>query len=411
MLFRVVMAALVMTSILLATTAVVRTRPRLSVDRSVGLVALLSVGMIAQFVQERPQSLSLVLLPWIGIVAMRVMYADRWPRWWVIGLLVMVWSWFHGAGIIVGPLLLAAALVHALGVAGLSWLPVLLRSLRRGWLVIVVALVAPMAGPLGWGYYAQARKIEQAATGRIVEWSPPDANNVYVWIGLALILTWGIAVVHLAARSGHIWRTFRMDVLWIVPLLWVMTANGRSLGIGLLLLTPLVARRLAQVWTRPSVAFERIPARLAVMVVGLGGAVALVLTVLAAIHVAPVAPGDPARIWSGLATAAADRRVFVAYSIGGQAGLFGEVPVSIDGRADRYGGEGIDANGHVIDGRPGWRDTLATYPGTTDMVIPADSGLVEQLLDDGWTSACRDGDWLWLTAPGVGGGCPAEAAH
>ena len=119
---------------------------------------------------------------------------------------------------------LGAALIHSLGAAGLKWLPALVRSVRTGWTVILAALVAPMIGPLGIRYYSQAAKIQEAATDRIMEWQPPDANNVMVWLVLALVGVWVFAVVRLTASSGRAWRTFRMDAMLVIAMVLIMTS-------------------------------------------------------------------------------------------------------------------------------------------------------------------------------------------
>jgi hypothetical protein len=411
MLLRVVLAAAVTTSVILAATAVVRTRRTLPVDRSVALVSIVTALAMVAYVQERPQSLSLLLVPWVGVLLLRVMYADRWPRWWVVGLVVMVWCWFHGAGAIVAPVLIAATVIHALGAGGLHWLLPLLRSLRKGWAVILAAAVAPMVGPLGLGYYPQASRIQEAATMRILEWTPPGANSAVVWLALVLLGMWALSLVRLAATSGRVWRTFRMDMILVIGLLIVMTSAGRYLGLGILLLGPLVARRLAQVWTRPAVRVERIRPRTAASVVAVVSLVVGVLAVVAAVNVRPVARDYPLQVWRALAEQPDERRALVDYGLGGQAALLGDAVVSIDGRADRYGGEAIDDYLAMTKGLPGWEDTLARYPGTTDAVIPTSSGLADRLAAQGWTVACVDGSFSWLTAPGITGECRSEAAQ
>ena len=410
MLFRVVMAAVVMTSLLLAVTRVVRTRSPLAVDRSAALVSVLAMVIMAEFVQERPQSLSLAILPWVGVLVLRVMYTDRWPRWWVVGLLVMAWSWFHGAATLVAPLLAVAALIHALGVGGLRWLPALVTSIRRGWLVILVAALAPMVGPAGLGYYPQAAAIQDAASMRIIEWSPAAASSAYVWAVLLLVAVWAFALVRLAARSGMIWRTFRMDALLVIPAVLVMTTSGRYLGLGFLLLAPLVTRRLAQAWDRPAAPLERLRRPVAIVILAVVSGLTAAVAGAAAAGVRPVDLHHPLRVWESLAAEEGERRAIVAYVLGGQAGVLGDVVVSIDGRADRYGGALLDANRDLLDARPGWRDTLARYEGATDAVVPSDGAVVELLVADGWQVACVDGDFTWLTAPGVTGACPSEGA-
>jgi hypothetical protein len=405
---RVLLGVAVTTSVILATAAVLRGRSQLVIDRAAGLVALVVTVALNGFIQERPQTVSLVILPWVGVLLLRVMYADRWPRWWVLGLVVMAWSWIHGAAILVAPLLVAAALIHALGVGGLSWLPVLVRSIRRGWAAIAAALVAPLIGPLGLGYYQQAARIQEAASSRIVEWQPPGANSAFVLLSLVLLGIWVMSLVRLAARSGSVWRTFRMDALLVAVLLLVMLSASRYTAIGILLLAPLVARRLGQAWVRPSVAVERLPRRVGLPLVVVAAAAAAVMTWSGAATVRPVAVDAPLQVWQALAADPQDRRVLVGYNLGGQAGLLGDVVVSIDGRADRYGAQGIDDYQDMTAGRPGWDETLAQYPGATDAVLPSDSGLVDRLEASGWAVVCVDGAYTWLTAPGVTGACPEE---
>ncbi len=267
--FRIVLGALVTLSLLVALTRVVGRRPDLVVSRAVALVGLVAAGALVPYVQERPQTLSLLILPWVGLLTLRVMYADRWPRWWVLGLVVLVWSWFHGAAVLVGPLLVVAALIHALGASGLKWLPTLLRSVRRGWLVVLVVLVAPMISPLGLAYYPQALRIQEAASQRIVEWQAPDADNGVLYLALTLVGIWAFSLVRLAATSGRVWRTFRMDMLFVIVLVVFMSTAGRYLAVGILLLSPLVARRLAQAWVRPGVRIERLGRRPALVVLSL----------------------------------------------------------------------------------------------------------------------------------------------
>lgn len=408
MLLRVLLAAAVVASLVLALAAVMGRRGRLPVDRAVAIVALLTAAMAPSLVQERPQSLSLLLLPWIGVLVLRVLYADRWPRWWVIGPVVMVWSWFHGSAVVVAPVLALAAIIHAVGMGGRSWIRFAGTTLGRGWAVLVAVLVAPVVGPLGLDYYAQALKIQVAASGRIVEWQPPAANSVVVWLVLALIALWGIAVVHLAARSGAIWRSMRADALLIAVLLVLMTSANRYVAVGVLVVGPLVARRVAQAWTGPPRRLEEVHPGFSAVILALTSIAAVLVAVMASVNVRPVGTEYPWRIWQGLAAQAGERRAFVDYTLGGQAGLLGEATVSIDGRADRYGGAVIDANRAFVAGRDGWEVTLADYPGTTDVVIPDYAGMGQRLEDAGWSVACTDAGYTWLTAPGRTGGCPEE---
>ena len=403
--FRIALGALVALSVLAALTRVVGKRPDLVVGRSVALVGTVTVASLVPYIQERPQTLSLLILPWIGLMSLRVMYADRWPRWWVVGLLVMVWSWFHGAAVLVGPLLAVAALIHALGAGGLKWLPVLVRSVRRGWLVVLVAVLAPMVSPLGLGYYPQAMKIQEAASNRIVEWMAPDANNGVFALALTLVAIWMISVVRLAASSGRVWRTFRMDMLFLILMVIVASQAGRYLAIVTLLVSPLVARRLAQAWSRPSVKIERLKRRPAQIVLVLVWVAVLIVTGLSISHAKPVAKDRPLRIWTALASQPEERRAFVSYNLGGQAMLIGDVVVNIDGRSDRYGGHRIDLIRDAGAGRSSWEKTFSEYPGTTDVVLGNGTALLDILKKRGWQVACTDAGFTWLTAPGVSGSC------
>jgi hypothetical protein len=128
---------------------------------------------------------------------------------------------------------------------------------------------------------------------------------------------------------------------------------------------------------------------------------AAILAVGAARHVRPVDADGPLRVWRALALQTDQRRALVDYALGGQGGLLGDLVVSIDGRADRYGGERIDKYSAMVKAAPGWESSFAEYPGTTDVVVLSDSGLIDLLLAKGWSQACRDGSYTWLTAPGV----------
>ncbi len=68
-------------------------------------------------------------------------------------------------------------------------------------------------------------------------------------------------------------------------------------------------------------------------------------------------------------------------------------------------------NRAFVAGRPGWEKTLADYPGTTDVVVQSDAAIAQLLETEGWSVACQDGSYTWLTAPGVTGDCPSTGAH
>jgi hypothetical protein len=408
-------AAALVVSLLIASSVPLRGRSARVTARAVAIVTLTVIAGVGPVLAERPQALSLVLLPWIGLLAMRVMYADRWPAWWWVGLLVMVWSWFHGAAVMVWPVLILAAVARAVGSGGLRWLPVLAASLRKGWAVILVAMVAPLIGPLGFTYYLQTLMIKDAATDRIAEWLAATTDSATVIFALVLLILWGLSVVRITSRVSGVWRTIRMDGVFLGALLILELSAARYLLVSMLLAAPLVARRLAQAFPgaksqgdQPAERGVRSRKTFGVVAIGCAWLLAALVAVVTVPGTRAVGPTYPLRIWQGLSQASPDHRVLVDYELGGQAQLIAGVVVSIDGRVDRYGGAVVDDYTTLVNGEPGWSAVMANYASATDVVLRKDKGLVDRLLASGWSQACADRDYVWLTAPGTSGGCLAE---
>jgi len=400
-LFRSLGSASIVLSTIAAAIAVTAGQNLRSRYRSAFLVAVIVFAGVAPVIQERPQTLSFIVLPWIGLVAMRVMYTNLWPAWWVIGPAVMVWSWFHGVAILVGPLLIASALIHGVGVGGLRWLEPFARSMKSGALVIVAVLIAPMIGPLGIQYYSQSLAIRDAAQSRIIEWLPATTDSALVIFLFALFGVWVISVMAITARSHRVWRTIRMDAMFIFVLFVLGISAARFIPVCILLVSPLVARRVTQSWPGVGSTSSQTSRRLIA-----SGLVAIFLVTagwakIALPDTSPAGDSDPQLIWNEMRALGTKRYVIVDYDYGGQAQVVANVVTSLDGRADRYGAEVLDRYSILINGKPGWGTVLKSYSGATDAVVKFDDGIRDRLISIGWRLQASDAGYVWLVAPGT----------
>lgn len=370
------------------------------------VVTLIGVPLLIAspfIVMERPQSVSLILLPLIGLCALRLLYTGKWPRWWALGLLCVIWSWFHGAVLIVAPILMTAFIVRCLVLRSRPTL----GALREGALVVAAVAIAPVLGPLGVGYYRQAYLIQQASSEVILEWLPAKTTE-FVFIAWCILLALWVFGALKSSRliSGRIPRPIALEAVWLLVLVAVSLVAFRYIPVVALIATPLIARRLALGLATRSTPRLLLPR----WWVGALICFSALLTVTGAVstlaNVQPVREGSPERAWAGLRDAPQERRVLVFYNVSGATLMMTRpgVSVSIDGRTDRYG-DLIPGYLELTSGKYGWEDTFSNYADATDALILKESPLREHLIEEGWSVVCEDGDYVWLSAPGFSGSC------
>lgn len=366
----------------------------------IGIPLLMASPFMAM---ERPQAVSLILLPWIGLYALRLLYTGQWPRWWAIGLLCVVWAWFHGAVLIVAPILAGAFFVRC---TVLRVKPTI-RTLREGLLVIAAVAIAPALGPLGFGYYRQAYLIQQASSEVILEWLPSKTTEIAFISWVALLALWAFgSLKSWRATAGRIPKPIVLEGVWLLLLLGLSLVAYRYIPVAILIAAPLIARRLALSLASRPVPKPLLPRWWVVALICFASALTITGAWPTLSNVNPVREGSPERAWAALRDAQGERRVLVFYNISGATLIMTRpgVSVGIDGRTDRYG-DLIPKYLELASGKYGWQDTFTDYADATDALILKESALREHLIEMGWTLMCEDGDYAWLSAPGISGSC------
>lgn len=367
-------------------------------------------------VQERPQTVTFILLPILGYVLIRMVYTGWTPPVVVLFLVVAGWTCLHGGSLLVVPVL-AGGYVLRLVAVRFRWLGASGRGDKfwlRGATSVAVAFIATLANPLGWGMYERGAAIAASANVGIIEWKAPwpefPIMGSAMWIFLAM----------LAFAAALLWKTsfprrvFIVDVLFLLPFLAYSQTANRAVPIAVLITAPLIARRWSQAisvaWTRPLRVYAP---RAAIPLAASAVALIVAATGYAVATATPVGPETPQRILSGLSQTVGERNVIGSYNITGRLQLLTQpqVRTGLDGRADRYSPEQLRTYFTMVRGEGDWLNILATaYAGTTDFVDVIEAGAVPKLMDLGWREVCREdtteGTYVWLVAPEVTGSCP-----
>jgi hypothetical protein len=359
---------------------------RASATPAASFVVVTVVALTAfPVLQDRPQTISLVLLAgWAGVVD-RVYRGGARPRWWMVALLTWTWANLHGLWILVPATLLVLAARAALQRRDTS--P---RDAARP--LLLLALVAAVSGactPVGPKLLLSAWRVS-SSTGLIAEWHPtvPRAFGAWGLVAVLLLVVAGWA----RAREPVSWGDIAYGLVWAGFGFWAFR-NAVPVSV---LLAPLAVRSLASVAPHLDRASARAPAwtLLAVAVLGLGAA-AVRYT-----QVPVISPDQPAAIARTLA-ARGDSHVMATYNISGFIREFGGdgVRVALDGRADRYGSARIERFVEAFRGEGDWRAVVLRYD--PDYVV-ADrvTAFPELLRGLGWRQVQRDGDFVLLAPPG-----------
>jgi hypothetical protein len=379
------------------------------------------IAMQLVVVQERPQALTFILLPLLAVWVVRLVYTGRVPPIWLVFLVTMVWTWFHGGALMVAPFLAAAWVLHVVSrrfglLSGVGYTGRF--GVWGGGVMAVTAFAATFVNPIGWRFYEQARLIADSASVGIQEWKMPFPDVPSFYLAMPFLLLLWLAAAGLLARSSFPSRLLVVDFLLIVPFVVYSETANRLVPVAVLLTVGLVARRWVQVlnvvWRRRLPVVSRVWV-VPVVVVGCVMVSGFVFVRLQGVGVVP--PATPVRIVSSLASVEGDRFVIGSYDLMGRLQLFTDsnVVTATDGRADRLSADQLRAFIGLSRGDDGWQETLAdSYGLATDYVDVGSSGVVPKLRALGWVLRCEETDesgleWVWLTAPGVSGDCLAVA--
>jgi hypothetical protein len=342
--------------------------------RTAALV-LAAVGLPASLaVQDRPQTVSLVLCTLILGAIHRALKADVLPRWWIVVLVTWVWANLHGLWIIVPGLLALLALIRALERSA-RW--------REPALLAAAAVLAAALTPVG-PRLLTAPLLLSSATPQIAEWAPTSLRSPSGWgLGAAL----GLVLV--CALAGY--RADRRRIVYVVALAVFGFWAFRNAVFASVLLCLVLVEAIETVAAKGSDVL--VPRRLALALLPM-----LLLTALATYHLHAGIPGTmPRKIAAALDAMPRPVRVVTEYNVSGFLREFGgdRVRVSIDGRSDRYGARTIRVHGRMLDGERGWRRDLDTLRPDV-VVVGKDSALRELLADGGWRVTVIDHEYAML---------------
>ena len=354
---------------------------------------VLGVFAIVIFAQERPQQISFILLPLVGLIWLRAANEGRVPRWWWMLLLAAVWANCHGLWVML-PVALGLASIGRLMDHGRS--DKAARSLGIATLAAVIGGCITPIGPLNLLIPFQFA----GATDQILEWDPTNMLAIS-----SLGLTFAAALMFWAWARGRT-RPARGEILYGLLIVALGASAGRNVTPAVLMIAPLLAWRLTVAFRGPKprlappglVAISGFAAVI-VVVAGVGFA----LVTMAASD--PIPPGtQPTGLVSAIAARPGGARVLNNYNISGLTLWYtrpgaspsdGTVQVGVDGRADRYGGAYISRYLDMQRGRPGWEATLNELKPNVALLSEKDP-LIDLLKTRGWQVTGSEAHYVML---------------
>jgi hypothetical protein len=371
--------------ILVAVGAFFLTRLALRGARPQVALPLVAAALILSTIvwTDRPQLFTLALFP----LVLDLLYSARdgaTRRLVLIPPLLLVWTDLHGG--------------YALGLAvvGVFALEAVLR--RRAARAFVTTAVLGFAvtlldpGSLGIG----GAIAHAAAPPRfIVEESPPDVLRPAGFLFALFVL--GTLTAGLSGGMSL------LEVLLLVPLLWLALLAQRDMPYFAFAAVPYLATRLGPVMARVRLGVPRSPFGRASTPVGhaLAPAAALALAVVIVMGLASLPTAADVSAYPAGATPL----------LGGGGTLLNEYdwggyliwttpgrPVFVDGRLFPYLPAVFADWSTLVNLGPGWRDLLERY-GVTTVLLRPDRALAGALREDGWRVAGSDTRWVLLSRP------------
>lgn len=349
-------------------------------------VFVLTALAIAAASQERPQTVSFIFLPLVGLAAARIASRHKRPPWWVVSLLSILWANLHGLWILAPAAFGLMFVLTALSDRG--WR----RQRPRDALLLLVCSLAGLLNPLGLESLTLPLTF-QGATPLIGEWKPAVPWMLpYVGFDLLVLLTF----VAWARRRSPVTV---VEVGWV--LFWVTFAMmaHRNIWVAALLVAPFTVLAASRAWpTGPACTSARERRWLARTCLVL--AVAFVTwTGVRTLGGDPLAQAHPRKIAEHLGTSVTPLRVLNGYDASGVLIAFseGKSLLAIDGRADLWGNERITRSVNAERLGPGWRQTVTDFDPDA-LVITAGSALDELLRTSqtAWTRVLTDDTYvLW----------------
>jgi hypothetical protein len=340
---------------------------------------------IAGFVQERPQTVSLLFACWLAAQAAGVLFRDHLPSRWRVVPITWLWAMFHGLFVLVPAVLLVLAVGQLVDNH-----PGARQRARHLTATAILAALAAALTPMGPRLLLAPITVGAAARDFISEWAPTRLDTLSSW-GFA----WMTALIIAAWARGR--RSVpRSHVLWLLFMDTFAFSANRNTAPTSILLGPLAVAALQSTWPRPSTIRVSRPIVMATACLGL-------LAVVLSYATAPVlGPNHPRRITARLAAQPGVVRVFDDYNVSGflLREAWPHVRVAIDGRADRYGDEELHRYSDAVNGAPGWRAYVDGL--RPDAALLLKKQALTQLLREveHWQVVMSENDWVLLAPPG-----------
>lgn len=344
---------------------------------------------LLEIAQDRPQTLSLVLLPLLGYACVRMWERGVRVHPLVVAATCLVWAQLHGMWVLAP----ASFGLVALGLAVDG--PRRNRAAVRQALTALVASLAGLLNPDGLSSLLLPARFRSAST-YVAEWGPTTVTDPFT-LGWAAVL---LLVVLAWARTPR--PVPRVELVWVLAWSAFGLLAFRNVAVSLLLVAPAALGALDRAWGEPlrakyPPAAGRERRWLAVATVGVLAAGAVVGAIrLATVH--PLAKTPARQIALKLAAEPRPIRVFNAYNASGSLVAFGggKVRLVVDGRADLWGADYVAELGAATALETGWQRTLQRLHPEA-FVLTQDTPLVAELLrDGGWRVALRDGSYVLL---------------
>lgn len=375
--FRTLSAALIL--VVLAYATLKGRSPALAgLPYSIAAVATISAS------QERPQQATLLGAAMLGMVVVQGLTEGRVPRWWIVVPGTAIWANLHGGWVLapaaLGLIALGRVVDHGLrdGVAG--------RLLGLMGLSLLAGSVSPV-GPSG--IVASLRMSTAAAAIR--EWArtEPLSEIGLLTAAMVLLVAFAWSLSHGVPRSEFVTTSCLVAFSW---------SAVRNVAPAMLMLAPLVAHRMCIAF--PGMSSRREPGWSAPA--GVVAACVLTLIGLISIPSREHLPSDkyPTQLAAQIADLPGAQRVLNDYNVAGLVLFFAgtDDQVAVDGRADRYGADAIDAHLKLIALTGDWEETLERLS-PTSALIRDDSPLAHVLEEElSWRVAGRQDKWVLLQA-------------
>ncbi|MGB8649201.1 MAG: hypothetical protein WCD35_00930 [Mycobacteriales bacterium] len=352
-----------------------------------GPVVFTVIGMpLVFYVQERPQTASLLFLVWLAARLEALLAHGQAPRRWTFVAMSWLWACVHGLFVLAPGVLLLGALGLLLdhGRAALS-------TVRA--LVVTSALATAAAAftPMGPRLLLAPLTVSSAARGIIAEWFPTNIGLPASW-GL-----FGALTLLLLCYSRNSARAPRSELLVVAVLALIGFSAIRNAGPVSILLAPVLLRRMTGTWhTSSTLTLPRKPS-LALAALALAAACGSYLQ-----HPA-LAPLRPARIAAVLASQPKPVRVLNDYNVSGYliSTTHGKARLAVDGRADRYGHAYLTAYTDALNAGKDWEPFIRHLD--PDVAVLGKDALTGRLLvvQLGWRRVLVDHEYALFVAPGI----------